>query len=177
MNESKTISSETKESNKPKESQMKNKPVYDMLSDHISRKSLKQRYINLWRSRYKQNDNILDGFIVSYIVGAIMILYSSYVLSTLSFLLASSSLFVLGSIVGAFLAGYIYEFDEFLGFHIGIFGSVPMILLYSSIILLYNPIALVYIMPILILNTIMCGIGAYIYTSIGHQYKQNKKTN
>lgn len=174
MNKSKTMSSETKELDEQKESQM-NKSVYNMLSNHISRKSLKQRYIDLWRSRYKQNENILDGFLVSYIVGAVMILYASYVLSTLSFLLASSSLFVLGSIVGAFLAGYIYEFDEFLGFHIGIFGSIPMILLYTSIILLYNPIALVYIMPLLILNTIMCGIGTYIYSSIGNYHKQNQK--
>lgn len=176
MDKSRTISSDEKNRRASKSLDSKNKSVNNILSDHISSKSLKQRYVDLWRSRFKQKGKkIFDGFLISYLVGAIIILYSSYVLSTVPFLLTSSMLFVIGSIIGASLAGYIYEFDGFLGFHIGVIGSIPMILLFSSILLLNNPMSLLYIIPMLLLNTIMSGIGTYIYSSIGYNQKQSQK--
>lgn len=148
------------------------------LEQYISNKrgqkrDLKQRYKDLWRARIK-NKNLYHGFGVSYMMGLFFVILAGWGLPTFTFILSATSLFVLGSIIGSVVSGYTYDFDSFLGFHIGLLSSIPMIILYTVMIAIINPFSLTYILPLLIINTIMAGLGTYIYTKIGRDKREKK---
>lgn len=179
MDKSKTINRDKEKTNK-KESE-KNVESESDLQQYISsqrgkRRNLTRRYKDLWRARIS-NKNIVGGFGAAYLMGSIFVLLAGWGLPSFTFFLASTSLFVLGSIIGSVISGYKYDFDEFLGFHIGIFSSIPMILLYTIMIIIANPISLVYMFPLLLINMIISGFGTYIYTSIGQDKRESKLNN
>jgi ABC-type dipeptide/oligopeptide/nickel transport system permease subunit len=155
-----------------KESTYQGGPQQYVSNKYGQKRDLKQRYKDLWRARIK-NKNLYRGFGASYMTGLLFVILASWGLPTFTFILSATSLFVLGSIIGSVVSGYTYDFDSFLGFHIGLLSSIPMLILYTVMIAIVNPFSLTYILPLLIINMVTAGMGTYIYTKIGRDKRKN----
>lgn len=134
---------------------------------------LKDRYVNLWRGRMKQ-----DG----YITGIRNTLLTGALFSALFFLATPTTpifgglmYFYVGSTIGAGISGYRNKLDFFGGFHVGLLTSGLLMLFSFVSSLLINPVASIALLPLLLFYVVTLSFSHGVYALIGKDAKENNE--
>ena len=131
---------------------------------------LKERYVNLWRGRMRQ-DGYMEGIRNTLLTGALF--------SALFFLATPSTpifgalmYFYMGSTIGAGISGYRNKLDFFGGFHIGLLtsGLLMMFSFFSG--LMINPVTSVALLPLLLFYVVTLSFSHGVYAIIGKDAKE-----
>lgn len=142
-------------------------PISD---EEFDNRSIKKRYIDLWRARMK-NDDFKDSLVPPALAG-VLFFVSGFTLAPS--ILSTSILFLIGSILGLMYSGYKYETDNFTGFHVALLSYVPL----ASTLLLTtafaSPALLPLAIPLVLFYAVAVGSSGVTYTMLGRQASQKQ---
>ena len=135
---------------------------------------LKDRYVNLWRSRIRQEE---------YVIGIRDSLLSGLGLSTFLLLTnpinpiyVSLTYLYIGSTIGAGISGYRNKLDFFGGFHIGLLTSSLFMLFAIISSFLIDPVITFTLLPVLLFYVLAIGITHGMYATIGRSLRDDTKS-
>lgn len=160
---------------KSKTTEKESKPREDssslpVSSEEFDNRSIKKRYIDLWRARMK-NDDFKDSLVPPASGGML------FFLSSLAFapsILSSSILLLIGSILGLMYSGYKYETDNFTGFHVALLSYVPLASTLLIATAFASPSLLPLAIPLVLFYAVAVGSSGVTYTMLGRQASQKQ---
>lgn len=128
-------------------------------------RSIKKRYIDLWRIRLK-NNKLRDSLIPS---GTAAFLLSAFSFATSQSILSASIFFLIGTILGLVYSGYKYQTDNFTGFHIALLSYVPLALTLLIATSVTAPGILPFVIPLVLFYAVAVGSSGVTYSMLGRE--------
>lgn len=137
---------------------------------------LKDRYVNLWRGRIRQ-DGYMSGIRDSLLSGLVFAMFFFLVTPT-NPIFGGLMYFYMGSTIGAGVSGYKNKLDFFGGFHIGLLTSGSLMLFSFISSFLIDPITSFALLPLLLFYVFTLSFSHGIYALIGKDARDDtEKSN
>lgn len=131
----------------------------------LDNRSVKKRYIDLWRARMR-NDDFKDSLVPPSVAGLLFFVFGFVLAPSL---LSASIMLLIGSISGLMYSGYRYQTDNFTGFHVALFSYLPLAFTLLIATSIASPVLLPLAIPLVLFYAVAVGSSGVTYTMLGRQ--------